>query len=160
MYMIRNMRNRPFWRAPNEDSDQPANPRSLIKVFIVRKKELQPLLSKMRSVKVLIAQADLNGWSEFSLGHISKGTVSDVVAHVWWPYLPALMKSSQAIRCLSIYALNRMGIHNLSLITVFAEHVIRFRSSQRNLFVKLLLNYSTIGLKVPLCRPLIRNAEK
>ena len=38
--MSRNVRKRTFLHAHNEDSDQPAHPRSLIRVFIVRMKEL------------------------------------------------------------------------------------------------------------------------
>ena len=55
--------------APNEDSDQPARPRSLIRVFVVRmKKTLHPWLSKMCPVKILIRLRECAGWSESSLG--------------------------------------------------------------------------------------------
>ena len=38
-YLIRNVRKRTFWRALNKDLNQPAHPRSLIRVFAVRLKK-------------------------------------------------------------------------------------------------------------------------
>ena len=54
--------------APKEDSNQPAQPRSLIKVFVVRmrKLNLRPWLSKKRPVKILIRLRKCEGWSESS----------------------------------------------------------------------------------------------
>ena len=65
--------------APNEDSNQPAHPRSLIRVFVVHMKKHCILgYSKCTQRRFLLdcssAQADLNRrWA-----HRSEGTVSDV----------------------------------------------------------------------------------
>ena len=60
--------------APNEDSNQPARKRSLIRVSFVRMKKLCILgLSKMRPVKIQIRLRNCAVWSESSLG-----------AHIRW----------------------------------------------------------------------------
>ena len=67
--MNRNVRKRTFWRASNEDSNQPARSRSLISVFVVRMKKLCNLgYPKMRPVKILIRLRECADWSESSLG--------------------------------------------------------------------------------------------
>ena len=69
--------------APNEDSNQPAHPRSLIRVFAVRMTKLcilgYPTCAKWRFWSACAnAQADLNlHWA-----HLSKGTFSDVAVHM------------------------------------------------------------------------------
>ena len=78
-----NVTKRTFWRAPNEDSDQPARPRSLIRVFVGRMKKLctlgYPKCAQRRFWSDCAnAQADLNlRWA-----HMSDGTFSDVVARI------------------------------------------------------------------------------
>ena len=65
--LSRNMRKSTFWSALNDDSNQHAQPGSLIRVFILRMKKL----SKMRLVEILIRLCGLRecpGWSEFLLG--------------------------------------------------------------------------------------------
>ena len=62
---------------PNEDSNQPAHPRSLISVFIVRMKKkikkMHPWLSKLHPVKNLIRLRERTGWSESSQdAHVQK----------------------------------------------------------------------------------------
>ena len=64
-------------KTSNEDSDQPAHTRSLIRVFIVRIKK-HHWLSKIRTVKILTRLRECAGWSESSLsehagrtGHVS-----------------------------------------------------------------------------------------
>ena len=52
----------------NEDLNQPAYLRSLIRIFVVRKKTLHPWLSKMCRVKILIRRHECADWSESSLG--------------------------------------------------------------------------------------------
>ena len=59
--MSRNVRKRTCRRAPNEDSNQPAHPRSLISFFIARMKNLHPWLSKMCPVKILIRLRECAG---------------------------------------------------------------------------------------------------
>ena len=52
-----------------EDSNQPAHPRKLIRVFVLRmKKTSDPWLSKMRPAKIQISLRKCAGWSESSLG--------------------------------------------------------------------------------------------
>ena len=69
--------------APNEDSNQPAHPRSLIRVFVVHKKILWILGYPKRAQRrfwsdCANAQADLNlRWA-----HMCECTFSDVVAHM------------------------------------------------------------------------------
>ena len=70
--------------APNENSDQPAHPRSLIRVFAVHRKKLwiigYPLCALWRFLSDCAnAQADLNlPWA-----HMSEGTFSDVAARIY-----------------------------------------------------------------------------
>ena len=52
--------------APNENSDQPGHPPSLIRVFAVRMKK--PWLPIERTAKTLIRLGGCPGWSESSLG--------------------------------------------------------------------------------------------
>ena len=72
--------------APNEDSDQPVDPRSVIIVFIVRLKKLwtysYPKCAQRRFWSDCAnAKSDLNlRWA-----HMSKGTFSDVTAHITYP---------------------------------------------------------------------------
>ena len=47
--------------APNEDSNQPAHPRSLIRVFVVRIKKKNHWLSQMYPVKIRIRLRDCAG---------------------------------------------------------------------------------------------------
>ena len=55
--------------APNEDSNQPAHPRNLIRVFVVRMKKLCILgYPKMSTVKILMGLRKCAGWSGSSLG--------------------------------------------------------------------------------------------
>ena len=53
--------------APSEDSDQSANPRSLIRVFAVRLKMLWTLGYPHCALRRLITLCGRTGWSEFSL---------------------------------------------------------------------------------------------
>ena len=55
--------------APNEDSNQRAHPRSLIRVFVFRMKKLCILgYSKLRTANILIRVRECAVWSECSLG--------------------------------------------------------------------------------------------
>ena len=65
--------------APKEDSDQPANTRSLISLCCPHEETLHPWLSKIRPVKVLIRLRECAGWSESSLG-------AHVRRYVFWRY--------------------------------------------------------------------------
>ena len=62
--------------APNEDSNQPAHPCSLIRIFVVSMTKLHLWLSQMRSVKILIRLRECAVWSESSLGAHTEGTFS------------------------------------------------------------------------------------
>ena len=54
---------------PDEDSNQPVHPRSVIIVFVVHMRKLRIfLLSRMRPVKNLSRLRKCTGWSESSLG--------------------------------------------------------------------------------------------
>ena len=71
--------------ASNEDSNQPAHPRSLIRVFIVRMRKLfilgYPKWAQWRIRSDCVnAQADLN----LRLAHISEVMFSDVATHMWF----------------------------------------------------------------------------
>ena len=68
----------------NVDSNQPAHPRSLIWVFVVRMKKLcmHPCLSKMHPVKILIRLRECTGWSESSLGAHVRRFVGAQMLHV------------------------------------------------------------------------------
>ena len=58
--------------APSQDSDPPGNPPSLIRVFVVRMKNLWALNYLLSAVKTLISLGGCPGWSESSLGaHVS-----------------------------------------------------------------------------------------
>ena len=67
--MSPNVRKCTFWHVPNENPNQPANPQSLIRVFVVRKtkfymaKFYNRSLSKMH-IKILIKLYKCAGWSE------------------------------------------------------------------------------------------------
>ena len=68
--------------ASNEDSNQPAHPRSLMTLRCSHEEILYPMLSKLRPVKILIrlreCAADLNlRWAQ-----IFEGTSSDIAAHI------------------------------------------------------------------------------
>ena len=68
----------PLTCAPNEDSDQPAHPCSLIRVFFVRMKKLCILEIQNALSEDSDAQSDLNlRWA-----HMSEGTFSDVIAEL------------------------------------------------------------------------------
>ena len=66
--------------APNNDTNQFAHLRSLIRVFVLPREEtLYPWLSKIRPEKILIRRRICAGWSESSLdAHVSEYAFSDV----------------------------------------------------------------------------------
>ena len=70
----------PYECAPNEDLNQYTRQRSMIRVFVVRVKNLCTLLSKLRSVKIPISLRECAGYCE-SLRDAHVGRyVSDVAA--------------------------------------------------------------------------------
>ena len=82
--MTRNVKRHTFWHnAHNENSNQPAHPRSLIRVFVVRMKKLY-ILGYLSCAKWRVwsdcakTQAGLNVRWEY----MSEDTFSDVAAHV------------------------------------------------------------------------------
>ena len=62
--------------APNEDSNQPAHPRSLISLRWPHEETMHPWLSKMHPVKILIRLYECTGWFESSSGaHVRRSVV-------------------------------------------------------------------------------------
>ena len=70
--------------APNEDSDQTAHPRSLIRVFVVRLRKLCILdYPKCTEWRFWSDCANAQAGPKLHWEHISEGTFSDVVDQIW-----------------------------------------------------------------------------
>ena len=80
--MIHNVGKCTFWRAPSEDSSQPAQPHSLMRGFCCPHEETASLASQNApgddSDQTVNAQADLI----HCCAHMSAGTFSDVAAQI------------------------------------------------------------------------------
>ena len=62
---------------------RPSCTRSLVRVFVIRKKKLRILgYQKMRPLKILIRLREGAGWSESSLGEHARSYVSDVTTQI------------------------------------------------------------------------------
>ena len=69
--------------APNEDSDQPGHPPSLIRIFAVRMKKSWVLSYPLHAVNALIRLGGCTGWSESSLGAQSLCWFCHEAAHLY-----------------------------------------------------------------------------
>ena len=84
--MTRSMRKHTFWHVPNEDSNGPVHPRSLIRVIVVHMKK-HCILGCRKSALwrfCMIRLCECTGWSEYSLhqAHMPKATFSDLAAQI------------------------------------------------------------------------------
>ena len=69
--------------APNEGSNQPAHPHSLISLHYPLEKTFHPCLSEMWPVKILIKLRECAEWLNLRWAHISKGSFATDILR-WW----------------------------------------------------------------------------